>query len=89
MASGFSDGPPGAGAPSGHASPAVERFQSCRWRKPAEEGTPEHCGHRDVLPMAGTTGFAPDAWCLDCAYYKARRTPRKRATEPPRDDWRW
>ena len=38
------------------ASPAVARFKSCRWRRPPEEG-PECCGHRDVLPMAGTQGF--------------------------------
>jgi hypothetical protein len=39
-----------------------ERFQMCRWRKPAENGVPEHCGHRDVLPMAGVTGFNADSW---------------------------
>lgn len=70
-------------------SPAVERFQSCRWRKPAEEGIPEHCGHRDVLPMAGTTGFNAESWCGDCAYYKARRVTRKRETEAPREDYGW
>ena len=40
--------------------------------------------------MAGTTGFTPDSWCTDCAYYKAKRTPRKRPvedTQPP-DTWR-
>jgi hypothetical protein len=70
-------------------SPAVARFQSCRWRKPAEDGVPEHCGHRDVLPMAGVTGFNAESWCGDCAYYKARRVTRKREEEPPRDDYRW
>jgi hypothetical protein len=59
------------------ASPAVARFKSCRWRRPPEEG-PECCGHRDVLPMAGTSGFDPEAWCPDCAFYKLRRTPKKR-----------
>ena len=58
-------------------SPAVVRFKSCRWRRPPEEG-PECCGHRDVLPMAGTTGFDPEAWCPDCTFYKLRRTPKKR-----------
>ena len=58
-------------------SPAVERFKSCRWRRPPDEG-PECCGHRDVLPLAGTTGFDPEAWCPDCAFYKLRRTPKKR-----------
>jgi hypothetical protein len=70
------------------ASPAEERFQSCRWRKAAENGTPEHCTHRDVLPMAGTAGFQPDSWCGDCAYFKAKRSPRKRP-EPQNDNWRW
>jgi hypothetical protein len=31
-----------------------------------------------VLPMAGTTGFDPEAWCPDCNFYKLRRTPKKR-----------
>jgi hypothetical protein len=59
------------------ASAAVTRFKSCRWRRPPEEG-PECCGHRDVLPMAGTSGFDPEAWCPDCTFYKLRRTPKKR-----------
>ena len=59
------------------ASPAVAKFKSCRWRRPPEDG-PECCGHRDVLPMAGTTGFDPQAWCPDCSFYKLRRTPKKR-----------
>jgi hypothetical protein len=59
-------------------SPAVARFKSCRWRMLAEEGTADHCTHRDVLPFAGREGFSPDAWCPDCAFYKLRRTPRKR-----------
>ena len=58
-------------------TPAVARFKSCRWRRPPEDG-PECCGHRDVLPMAGTTGFDPQAWCPDCTFYKLRRTPKKR-----------
>ena len=63
--------------PAVEASPAVVRFKSCRWRRPPEEG-PECCGHRDVLPMAGTSGFEPEAWCPDCTFYKLRRTPKKR-----------
>ena len=59
-------------------SAAAQRFQSCRWRRPAENGTPECCGHRDVLPLTGTNGFDPEAWCPECAYYKLRRTPKKR-----------
>ncbi|MCC7418422.1 MAG: hypothetical protein IT176_14895 [Acidobacteria bacterium] len=59
-------------------SAAVARFKSCRWRRPPEEG-PECCGHRDVLPLAGTTGFDPEAWCPDCKFFKLRRTPKKRS----------
>ena len=55
---------------------AVMRFKSCRWRRPPEDG-PECCGHRDVLPIAGTS-FNPEAWCPDCEFYKLRRTPKKR-----------
>ena len=58
-------------------SPAVERFRSCRWRRPPEDGI-ECCTHRDVLPMAGTTGFNAEAWCPGCEYFKAKRAPRKR-----------
>jgi hypothetical protein len=92
LASNFSD-EPGAGpvaeaapvapietpesAPAPALSPAVERFRSCRWRRPPEDGI-ECCTHRDVLPMAGTTGFNPAAWCPECEYFKAKRAPRKR-----------
>jgi hypothetical protein len=65
-------------------SEAVTKFKSCRWRRPPEDG-PECCGHRDVLPMAGTTGFDPEAWCPECAFYKLRRTPKKRSP----DDYRY
>ena len=58
-------------------SPAVERFRACRWRRPPEDG-PECCTHRDVLPIAGTSGFKPEAWCPDCQYFKARRAPRRK-----------
>jgi hypothetical protein len=57
-------------------STAVVRFKSCRWRRPPEDG-PECCGHRDVLPIAGTS-FNPEAWCPDCEFFKLRRTPKKR-----------
>ena len=72
--------PPGSAAPNvdtPEMSPAMARFKSCRWRRPPDEGV-ECCGHRDVLPMAGTTGFDPEAWCPDCKFYKLRRTPKKR-----------
>jgi hypothetical protein len=65
-------------------SPAVAKFKSCRWRRPPEDG-PECCGHRDVLPIAGATGFDPEAWCPDCSFYKLRRTPKKRSP----DDYRY
>jgi hypothetical protein len=65
-------------------SPAVLRFKSCRWRRPPEDG-PECCGHRDVLPIAGASGFDPQAWCPDCSFYKLRRTPKKRSP----DDYRY
>jgi hypothetical protein len=58
-------------------SAATVKFKSCRWRRPPDEGV-ECCGHRDVLPLAGSTGFDPEAWCPDCAFYKLRRTPKKR-----------
>jgi len=63
-----------------NASPAVARFKSCRWRRPPEDG-PECCGHRDVLPIAGASGFYPEAWCPDCTFYKLRRTPKKRSPD--------
>ena len=67
---------PSARAEGGTLSAAVMKFKSCRWRRPPEDG-PECCGHRDVLPIAGTS-FNPDAWCPDCAFFKLRRTPKKR-----------
>jgi len=60
-------------------SAAVMKFKSCRWRRPPEDG-PECCGHRDVLPIAGTS-FNPEAWCPDCQFFKLRRTPKKRSPE--------
>jgi hypothetical protein len=60
-------------------SPAVAKFKSCRWRRPPEDG-PECCGHRDVLPIAGTS-FNAEAWCPDCTLFKLRRTPKKRSPD--------
>ena len=71
---------PGVDAPM---SPAMAKFKSCRWRRPPEDG-PECCGHRDVLPLAGTN-FNPEAWCPDCTLFKLRRTPKKRNP----DDYRY
>ena len=65
--------PPSNGA---DASPAVEKFKSCRWRATPDVG--EFCTHRDVLPFAGKEGFVADSWCPECAFYKLRRTPKKR-----------
>lgn len=87
---------PAAGAdaavPSGEAvsqspagSSAVQRFLSCRWRKGAEGATVDYCTHRDVQPMAGAAGFTPESWCLDCSFFKVRRTPRKRPFAEPID----
>ena len=67
---------PSAAAPAAADSPAVERFKSCRWRCAPEDGA--FCTHRDVLPFAGKEGFTADSWCPDCAFYKLRRTPKKR-----------
>jgi hypothetical protein len=61
-------------------SAATVKFKSCRWRRPPEDG-PECCGHRDVLPIAGASGFDPEAWCPDCQFFKLRRTPKKRGPE--------
>jgi hypothetical protein len=58
------------------ASPAIEKFRSCRWRATPEQG--EFCTHRDVLPFAGKEGFVADSWCPECSFYKLRRTPKKR-----------
>lgn len=58
------------------ASPALEKFKSCRWRATPDVG--EFCTHRDVLPFAGKEGFVADSWCPECAFYKLRRTPKKR-----------
>lgn len=58
------------------ASPAVEKFKSCRWRATPDQG--EFCTHRDVLPFAGKEGFSAESWCPECGFYKLRRTPKKR-----------
>ena len=63
-------------SPTAVVSEATIKFRSCRWRADPEAG--EFCTHRDVLPFAGKEGFVPDSWCPDCAFYKLRRTPKKR-----------
>jgi hypothetical protein len=68
---------------------AIERFQTCRWRVAEEGEAPAYCGHRDVLPMAGATGFNAEAWCTDCAFFKAKRVPKKREEPQAQDDWRY
>jgi hypothetical protein len=62
-------------------SVAVQKFKTCRWRRPAEDGLPVCCSHRDVLPIAGAHSFDPEAWCPECTFYKLRRTPKKRSPE--------
>ena len=80
MSDTFSPAPPDeTPAESTEGSAAVIKFKSCRWRRPPEDG-PECCGHRDVLPIAGTS-FKPEAWCPDCEFFKLRRTPKKRDPE--------
>lgn len=69
--------PPGlVSSDTGTLSPAAEKFKSCRWRATPDVG--DFCTHRDVLPFAGKEGFVADSWCPDCAFYKLRRTPKKR-----------
>ena len=58
-------------------SPPVARFKSCRWREKQDTGS-SYCAHRDVLPFAGKNGFNPEAWCPDCAFFKIKRTVKKR-----------
>jgi hypothetical protein len=70
---------PGGNAPAAAApelSAAVAKFNSCRWRATPDVG--EYCTHRDVLPFAGKEGFVAESWCPECAFYKLRRTPKKR-----------
>ena len=68
--------PEGATPQPAELSPAVAKFNSCRWRCDPEAG--EFCTHRDVLPFAGKEGFVAESWCPECAFYKLRRTPKKR-----------
>jgi hypothetical protein len=58
-------------------SAAVARFVACRWHHKADAGVPAHCTHRDVLSMAGATGFSAESWCADCAHYKVKRIVRR------------
>ncbi len=85
--------PPVTAAPGGEAaalSQGQTRFNTCRWQRAAEGDAPACCGHRDVLPMAGTTGFNPDSWCVDCEYYKVKRAPKARPPAPPSSSYpRW
>ncbi len=59
-------------------TPALAKFHSCRWRSTPEAGRSDYCTHRDVLPLAGMTGFNAEAWCPDCVFFKLRRSARKR-----------
>jgi hypothetical protein len=67
---------PAAPAAATHASEALAKFHSCRWRATPDQG--DYCTHRDVLPFAGKEGFSAESWCPDCTFYKLRRTPKKR-----------
>ena len=75
--SGQGPSPGGSTAPAApEVSAAVAKFNSCRWRATPDVG--EFCTHRDVLPFAGKEGFVAESWCPECAFYKLRRTPKKR-----------
>jgi hypothetical protein len=84
------DAPPPAGevpaqvAETPAVSPAAQRFKTCRWQQPSEDGSLAFCTHREVKPYAGAATFDPEAWCGDCQYYKLRRVPKKRV---PNEDW--
>jgi hypothetical protein len=62
--------------PSPSPVPSNTPAEATRWRCDPEDG--EFCTHRDVLPFAGKEGFKADSWCPECAFYKLRRTPKKR-----------
>lgn len=53
-----------------------QRFNTCRWARPASPEGPGYCTHAEVLPFAGRNGFVPDAWCTECAFYKVKRKAR-------------
>ena len=65
--------PPDPSTPAAEPATTLQRFASCRWHKPAEAQQPAYCTHREVLPMAGATGFNAESWCPDCAFYKVKR----------------
>ena len=58
--------------------PALTRFTSCRWHATQDNGGAAYCSHRDVQPYAGKNGFNPQAWCIECEFFKVRRTVKKR-----------
>ena len=74
---------PGRARPEPEPTPAVVRFRACRWS--VQGDGPEYCSNPDVLPYAGKRGFNPEAWCLDCAFYKLRRKAPRR--QRPEDDY--
>jgi len=96
MSDPFTAPPPAPGAPApqppSDAAPTSAHRRPPPWRGSSRAGgdvrrkkVRSAAAHRDVLPMAGTTGFDPEAWCPDCQFYKLRRTPKKR--DP--DDYRY
>ena len=64
-----------------HGDRAASRFKSCRWHA-TRDGGAAYCSHPDVLPYSGMNGFKPAAWCLECTFYKLRRTVKKRDKQP-------
>ena len=64
--------------PAAAEDPTTMKFKSCRWHAKQDDGGAEYCSHRDVLPYAGMNGFTPEAWCPECAFFKVRRSVKKR-----------
>ena len=54
------------------------KFKSCRWHATQDDAGAAYCSHRDVLPYSGMNGFKPEAWCPECAFFKVRRSVKKR-----------
>ena len=67
-------------APPGAPEEAATRFRTCRWRE-QKDGEAAYCSHQDVLPYAGRNGFNAEAWCPECAFFKARRNARRADAE--------
>jgi len=78
LATGPTPPEPAPAAPAVPPTPAQARFETCRWAKAEDGDSPAHCAHGEVFPFAGKSGFKPESWCADCAYYKTKRKPATR-----------